>query len=48
MFFDHVEYRVGDYKKSLKFYSACLIPLGFQLTTNNEKSGIFGFGLSTD
>jgi catechol 2,3-dioxygenase-like lactoylglutathione lyase family enzyme len=48
MFFDHVEYRVSDYKKSLKFYSACLIPLGFQLTTNNEKSGIFGFGLSAD
>ena len=48
MFFDHVEYRVSDYEKSLKFYSACLIPLGFKLTTNNEKSGIFGFGLTTE
>jgi catechol 2,3-dioxygenase-like lactoylglutathione lyase family enzyme len=48
MFFDHVEYCVSDYEKSLKFYSACLIPLGFKLTTINEKKGIFGFGLSTD
>jgi catechol 2,3-dioxygenase-like lactoylglutathione lyase family enzyme len=48
MFFDHVEYYVGDYGKSLKFYSACLIPLGFKLITNSEKKGIFGFGLSTD
>jgi catechol 2,3-dioxygenase-like lactoylglutathione lyase family enzyme len=48
MFFDHVEYCVSDYGKSLKFYSACLIPLGFLLTTGNEKKGIFGFGLNTD
>lgn len=48
MFFDHVEYRVSDFGKSLKFYSACLLPLGFKLTTNNEKVGIFGFGLTTD
>jgi len=48
MFFDHVEYYVSDYWKSLKFYSACLVPLGFKLTTNNEKKGIFGFGISTD
>lgn len=48
MFFDHVEYRVSNYEKSLKFYSACLIPLGFKLTTNNEKSGIFGFGLNME
>jgi catechol 2,3-dioxygenase-like lactoylglutathione lyase family enzyme len=48
MFFDHVEYQVSDYGNSLKFYSGCLIPLGFKLTTNNEKKGIFGFGLSTD
>lgn len=48
MFFDHVEYFVSEYDKSLKFYSACLIPLGFKLTTNNEKRGVFGFGLSTD
>jgi catechol 2,3-dioxygenase-like lactoylglutathione lyase family enzyme len=48
MFFDHVEYQVSDYANSFKFYSACLIPLGFKLTTNNEKKGIFGFGLDTD
>ncbi|MBX3018927.1 MAG: VOC family protein [Bdellovibrionaceae bacterium] len=48
MFFDHVEYRVNDYEKSLKFYSACLLPLGFLLTTENKESGIFGFGLRTD
>ena len=48
MFFDHVEYQVSDYGNSFKFYSACLIPLGFKLTTNNEKKGIFGFGLGTD
>ena len=48
MFFDHVEYRVSDYKKSFKFYFSCLTPLGFLLTTNNENKGIFGFGLSTD
>jgi catechol 2,3-dioxygenase-like lactoylglutathione lyase family enzyme len=48
MFFDHVEYRVSDYGNSFKFYSACLIPLGFKLTTNNEEKGVFGFGLSTD
>ncbi len=48
MFFDHVEYYVGDYGKSLRFYSACLTPLGFQLITKNEKKGIFGFGLTTD
>ena len=48
MFFDHVEYQVSDYKKSLNFYSACLEPLGFKLTTNNKKKGIFGFGLNTD
>lgn len=48
MFFDHVEYQVGDYANSLKFYSACLIPLGFKLTTNNEKIGTFGFGLNPD
>ncbi len=48
MFFDHVEYRVSDYRNSFKFYFACLIPLGFKLTTNNEEKGIFGFGLSTD
>ena len=48
MFFDHVEYQVSDYKKSLEFYSACLIPLGFKLFTNIEKKGMFGFGLSAD
>lgn len=48
MFFDHVEYRVGDYKKSFDFYSACLIPLGFKLNTNNEEKGIFGFSLNTE
>jgi predicted lactoylglutathione lyase len=48
MFFDHVEYCVSEYGKSLEFYSACLIPLGFNLTTINEKKGIFGFGLNTD
>ncbi len=48
MFFDHVEYQISDYRNSFKFYSACLIPLGFKLTTNNEKNGIFGFGLSAD
>ena len=48
MFFDHFEYQVSDYGRSFKFYSACLIPIGFMLTTNNEKKGIFGFGLSTD
>lgn len=48
MFFDHVEYQVRDYGSSFKFYSACLIPLGFMLTTNNAKKGIFGFGLNTD
>jgi catechol 2,3-dioxygenase-like lactoylglutathione lyase family enzyme len=48
MFFDHVEFRVNDYAKSLKFYSACLAPLGFKLLTNNEKNGMFGFGLSSD
>ncbi len=48
MFFDHVEYSVSDYNKSLAFYSACLIPLGFKLNTNNEKAGIFGFCLTTD
>jgi len=48
MFFDHVEYQVGNYEASFKFYSACLMPLGFLLTTNNEKKGIFGFGLSTN
>jgi predicted lactoylglutathione lyase len=48
MFFDHVEYRVKDYNNSFKFYYACLVPMGFKLTTNNEKKGIFGFGLSTD
>lgn len=48
MFFDHVEYQVSDFKKSLKFYSACLLPLGFQLLTNNEKHGIFGFGHSAE
>jgi catechol 2,3-dioxygenase-like lactoylglutathione lyase family enzyme len=48
MFFDHVEYCVSDYRKSLEFYSACLVPLGFQLTTNNEEKGIFGFSLNTN
>ena len=48
MFFDHVEFRVNNYETSFKFYSACLIPLGFKLTTNNEKKGIFGFGLTKD
>lgn len=48
MFFDHVEYQVGDYVRSFKFYNACLIPLGFLLTTNNEKAGVFGFGLTRD
>jgi catechol 2,3-dioxygenase-like lactoylglutathione lyase family enzyme len=48
MFFDHVEYYVSDYATSLKFYSACLRPLGFQLNTNNEKKGMFGFTLSTE
>jgi catechol 2,3-dioxygenase-like lactoylglutathione lyase family enzyme len=48
MFFDHVEYQVSDYAKSFKFYSACLIPLGFTLTTNIAEKGMFGFGLSTD
>lgn len=48
MFFDHVEFQVSDFGNSFKFYFACLIPLGFKLTTNNEKKGIFGFGLSTD
>jgi catechol 2,3-dioxygenase-like lactoylglutathione lyase family enzyme len=48
MFFDHVEYQVSNFEKSFKFYSACLIPLGFKLTTKNEKNGIFGFGLSAD
>lgn len=48
MFFDHVEYYVSDYKKSLAFYSACLIPLGFKLITTNEKKGIFGFGLTPE
>lgn len=47
MFFDHVEYRVSEYRNSFKFYSACLIPLGFKLTTDNEEKGIFGFGLSS-
>lgn len=48
MFFDHVEYQVGDFKKSLTFYSACLVPLGFMLATNNEEKSMFGFGLNTD
>jgi catechol 2,3-dioxygenase-like lactoylglutathione lyase family enzyme len=48
LFFDHVEYRVKDYKKSLHFYAACLIPLGFKLTTINESAGMFGFGFNTD
>jgi predicted lactoylglutathione lyase len=48
MFFDHVEYSVSDYGESFKFYFACLIPLGFKLTTNNEDKGIFGFGLNND
>ncbi len=48
MFFDHVEFQVSNYGDSLKFYSACLISLGFKQTTNNEKNGIFGFGLNTD
>lgn len=30
------------------FLRLSLIPLGFKLITNNEKKGIFGFGLSTD
>ena len=47
MFFDHVEFQVSDYKKSFKCYSACLMPLGVKLTTNNEEKGIFGFSLTT-
>lgn len=48
MFFDHVEYYVSDYSTSLRFYSACLIPLGFKLITNNADKGMFGFGFSSD
>ncbi len=48
MFFDHVEFRVSDYSKSLNFYTACLTPLGFKLTTNSANRGMFGFGLTTD
>jgi predicted lactoylglutathione lyase len=48
MFFDHVEYQVSNYGNSLKFYSACLLPLGFKLNTNNQQKGMFGFCLSTD
>lgn len=48
MFFNHVEFQVSSYEKSFRFYSACLIPLGFLLNTNNDKDGIFGFGLNTD
>lgn len=43
MFFDHVEYFVSDYEKSFKFYSACLLPLGFQIKTNSQKTVFLAF-----
>jgi predicted lactoylglutathione lyase len=47
MMFDHVEYCVHSFENSLKFYSACLATLGYQLTFSNEKRGTFGFGTKT-
>ncbi len=50
MIFDHVEYNVFSFERSLKFYSACLPVLGCKLTFSDEKNGTFGFGtrLSTE
>ena len=47
MMFDHVEYNVLSFERSLKFYSACLPTLGCKLTFSDEKSGNFGFGTNT-
>lgn len=42
--FDHLEFYVQSFEKSLKFYSSCLPRLGYKALFANEKNKSFGFG----
>lgn len=40
--FDHIGIRVKDLNASVRFYTAALNPLGFELTSRDESSASFG------